>query len=149
MQKVIAHANVLGPQSLNPDLQQKKSHYNIEFTHPMNLHSITLFTMHQLLVLHLSLLRIFKLCTILGTRGATLQKLRISSTEARASINNTSAPASANAFTRQRASSMDTAWRASLRATMTMSEPASFRASTAARILITASSLDTTFRCFV
>lgn len=87
--------------------------------------------------------------TILGTLGATLQKARISAWEARASTKSTSAPASAKACTRHRASSKDTACRASVRATMTMSEPDSFRASTAARIVIKASSLETTLRPFV
>jgi len=82
--------------------------------------------------------------TILGTSGETSQKAFISSLEASASMKRTSAPASANALDLTSASSNDTAWRASVRATITISRPLSLLASTAALIFITASSLDTT-----
>ncbi len=54
-------------------------------------------------------------------------KARISSTDSEASINSASAPASANAAARHRASAGESAWRASVRAIMTMSAPSSLR----------------------
>jgi len=51
------------------------------------------------------------------------QNIFISSSLASASMNSTSAPASANALARASASSSDSAWRASVRATIRMSAP--------------------------
>lgn len=87
--------------------------------------------------------------TNFGIRGETSQNAFISSFEASASIKRTSAPASAKALDLQSASFNDRACRASVLATMTISEPLSNLASIAALIRITASSLDTTFLPFV
>mmetsp|Transcript_21325 Transcript_21325/g.63915 ORF Transcript_21325/g.63915 Transcript_21325/m.63915 type:complete len:291 (+) Transcript_21325:748-1620(+) len=83
---------------------------------------------------------------ILGRAAAfppSVHSCAISASLSNASTNRMSAPASANAAHRAIASSIDTACRASVRATMRMSAPSS-RASAAARMRKTASSRDTT-----